>query len=273
VALTFAALKTRVALALQDAANTYWTTGTPTAELETYLNDGLRVFGQQSECLRQIATLVASNFDPSKPYAYWACPAGISPISWLDVWNAGLPLDATSSRDEGRNYTGWNEATGTPLRYITGLGGKNNLRVCPYPANDPAVWVNGATYVVGNTVLYSGSIYRCKVAGVSSIAPPSAASVWTLVGLGNVLTSLQAEVSYLAPDLVAGADVPGIPEEYHQYLEDYAVARALSRDGEKQDLDEASRRMALFMGAVQDAKQSALDSFNRAERFVTQDYF
>lgn len=285
MALTFLQLKTRVARALQDTGNTYWTAGSATAELDTYLNDGLRDFCRQTECLRQIVTLVASNFDTARSFAYWKPPTGVSVIAWYDCWNAGRPLNRTTSRDEGRLNWNWEDRTGTPLRYLLGLGGKGQLRVCPYPANDTVYtpWVASALYTVGTQVLSSGKVYTCITAGTASTTPLAGTSTnitdgtvhWTysLTPVSNTLTALRAEVSYLAADLVADADVPAIPDEYHQALEDYAVYRALSRDGEKQDLDEAGRRAGLWGAAIQDAKSRASSDYSHGERYVVGDYF
>lgn len=285
MSLTFAQLKTRVALALQDVANTYWTAGSPTAELDTYLNDGLRAFSQQTECLRQIVTLVASGYDSTRSFAFWAAPTGVSVLAWYDAWNAGLPLGISSTRDESRFTPGWEDQFGTPLRYLTGLGGKGQVRVCPCPANDTVYtpWVASATYTLGTVVISSGKVYTCITAGTAGSVALSGTSsnltdgtvhwAYTLTPVSNALTALRAEVSYLAPDMVNPTDLPAIPDEYHQYLEDYAVYRALSRDGEKQDLDEAGRRAGIWGTAIADAKGRASDDYSHGDRAAFVSYF
>lgn len=134
---TFAQLKSRCGVTLQDTAHTTWTAssdGSGTGELDIYLNDGLREFAIATQCLRDAVTMTwAQGKDVARPYAFWQPPLNMAIIEWFDVWNAGVPLGRTTVRDELRRLTGWEDQTGTPLRYIVGDYGQAYMRVVPYP--------------------------------------------------------------------------------------------------------------------------------------------
>lgn len=73
----------------------------------------------------------------------------------------------------------------------------------PDTTTGEVAWVSGTTYAVGNEVIRTQThrVYRCEVAGVSSIAPETATTVWTDIGPTNRWAGFDNEISTQSTDV------------------------------------------------------------------------
>lgn len=125
MAYTFATLKTRVGLLLDDAAGTRWD---PTNVVGPFINDALIDFCKRTRCLQKYSTaLSAAATTPTS--AFYTLPTDcVEILSVVDTVN--LVKLIRINVDELPQ--GWEGYTGQPWRYLYGPFGLLEMRVYPY---------------------------------------------------------------------------------------------------------------------------------------------
>ena len=183
-----------------------------------------------------------------------------------------IPTDADAAFDRNPN---WETETGTPVYYLYPWlveADNKKLRVQPFPA-PAAAWAGLTAYAVGDYVVGGSYTHKCITAGTSSVASgPTTTSNdftdgtvhWDQVSdsISIALVDLKVPCVMMGADLSADADIPVIPEQWHDALADGAVAYLLKNDGPYQDAGRASLFEASYLAAEAEGKAMASRMFS-----------
>lgn len=192
----------------QDEAGIYDTA----TRVNDLLNEGARDFSEQTRCLRQtyVGDLLTGTALPDL--------TAITPmvLEVLRVWVDDRELEYTPG-DILARLPGYPTETGTPRYYTREMAGFPAIRLHPIPASDFEAQVSGG--IVASS-LYGG------VVGITGLTGAQATSLYGgTAGVTVKSGGLRIEYIAQATDMVADSDKPSIPDEFHDALVWYAVAR------------------------------------------------
>jgi hypothetical protein len=275
-AMQFSEYQTRVREFLEDTnASSY---GWSTDLIKQYINDALQDLVREAALYNvKSAALTVAAVQPTN--AYYGLPDDFHAVNRVE--NDGVALVETTLQEQ---TTGWFLRSGTPTHYMVGeIGGYNNLRVVPYPAQ-PEQWVAATAYAVGDEVKNGSYNYVCVTAGTSA-GSGGPTGTGTSITDGTVVWDYDSDYESLAltdlvlfyqahpAPLVNASDVPEIPAGYARALVYYAVSMCYRRNFEDGDPRKAAEFLALYERELVSAKRGQARRFTNEVRDIPWERF